>query len=525
MASRVTMDAMIKRADFGLESADSAIELMNNFNISYLQSGSPIMQLMRKPDFQRETNQWSPEQLATFLASFLDSELIPAIILWKSPSFLFVIDGGHRLSALRSWIEDDYGDGPISHAFYGGGITDEQKRVAKQTRQLVEGRIGRYSTLKKVLENSDTADPRLLKRANNLFTRALTLQWVQGSSEVAETSFFKINSQGTPLDDVEEMLLKNRRKPFAIAARAILRAGTGHKYWSAFSESVQTSVEADAEALNTLLFQPEINSPLKTIDLPLGGGVSPVNALSLLVDLLQYTNLKGGLPQKIDSLENDETGTGTVEALSNALKVMQRITSTHPGSLGLHPAVYFYNHRGVHSRFLFLGTVKLFAQKISQNDKGFFQKFTEVRGKLEAALVKDKSLINQALANINSRQRIDRVAEMLEKAVNELLGGGKLTAKNILSFLGATGRILEIADTTGPAEFSDATKSAIYLRDSIKSAMKCPGCGGLVDATKSVSYDHKHPKSAGGLATVDNGQMMHPFCNTGMKGGTVPIPS
>lgn len=121
MVTRVTMDAMIRRADFGMESADAAIELMNNFNISYLQSGSPIIQLLRKPDFQRETNQWTPDQIATFLASFLDSELIPAIILWKSPSFLFVIDGGHRLSALRSWIEDDYGDGPISHAKEGLG--------------------------------------------------------------------------------------------------------------------------------------------------------------------------------------------------------------------------------------------------------------------------------------------------------------------------------------------------------------------------------------------------------------------
>jgi hypothetical protein len=28
--------------------------------------------------------------------------------------YIFVIDGGHRLSALRAWMEDDYGDGTIS---------------------------------------------------------------------------------------------------------------------------------------------------------------------------------------------------------------------------------------------------------------------------------------------------------------------------------------------------------------------------------------------------------------------------
>lgn len=381
--------------------------------------------------------------------------------------------------------------------------------------------MGRSHTLRKVLENSDAADPKLLKRANNLFTRALTLQWVQGSAEVAETSFFKINSQGTPLDDIEGMLLKNRRRPFAIAARAILRAGTGHKYWSAFSGERQKAIEEVAAKLNKLLFQPEVDSPIKTIDLPLGGAVSPVSALSLLIDLLQYTNLENNIPQRIDALPADETGDGTAEALRKALKVMQRITSSEPGSLGLHPAVYFYNHRGVHSRFLFLGTVKLFSVKLSNNEKSYFERFTKVRGKLEAALIKDKGLINQALANINSRQRIDRVADMIDKSVKELEASGKLSVKQLLTFLGAAGRILEIAEAPSPVEFSKDTKSAIYLRDAIKTSMKCPECGGLVDATKSVHYDHKVPKAAGGKGTLANGQMMHPFCNTGMKAGSV----
>ena len=44
-----------------------------------------------------------------------------------------------------------------------------------------------------------------LKRANLLFTRTLQVQWVQGDASVAETSFFKINSQGTPLDELEQL--------------------------------------------------------------------------------------------------------------------------------------------------------------------------------------------------------------------------------------------------------------------------------------------------------------------------------
>jgi hypothetical protein len=207
--------------------------------------------------------------MATFVASFLDNEVIPSLILWKSPSYIFVIDGGHRLSALRAWMEDDYGDGALSAAFYKTEISEDQKRTAKRARKLIEQKIGRYSTLK---SNVDTKnDSPVVKRAKVLFTRALALQWVQGSPLVAESSFFKINSQGTPLDATETSLIQNRRKPIAISARAILRAGSGHKYWSAFSETVGKEIVELAQELHKLLFEPEAELPLKTLDVPLGG--------------------------------------------------------------------------------------------------------------------------------------------------------------------------------------------------------------------------------------------------------------
>jgi len=277
MPQRVSLDAMIPRADFGIadDEANSSGELIRDFPISHLTSESPVLKLLRKPDFQRETNHWSPEQIATFVASYVDSEVIPSLILWKSPQYIFVIDGGHRLSALRAWISDDYGDGAISLAFYGADISEDQKRIAKRTRKLIEQTVGRFSRLRDQVD----ATP-IVRRAKTLFTRALTLQWVHGNADVAETSFFKINSQGTPLDETEEMLIRNRRKPIAIAARAILRAGGGHKYWSAFGEVESKQIEELAEQFHGLLFDPEAETPIKTLELPLGGSVSPVDALS-----------------------------------------------------------------------------------------------------------------------------------------------------------------------------------------------------------------------------------------------------
>lgn len=102
------------------------------------------MGLLRKPDFQRETNHWTPEQIASLITSFLDNELVPSIILWKSKCYIFVIDGSHRLSAVRAWIENDYGDGGISRGFYGGEITQAQIAQAKRAREIVEDKVGRF---------------------------------------------------------------------------------------------------------------------------------------------------------------------------------------------------------------------------------------------------------------------------------------------------------------------------------------------------------------------------------------------
>jgi Protein of unknown function DUF262 len=410
MAQRVTLDAMIPREDFAIAEEEFALDLFQNFPITNLLTDSAILKLLRKPDFQRETNHWSPEQVATLVASFLDNEVIPSLILWKSPTYIFVIDGGHRLSALRAWIEDDYGDGPLSLAFYRGEVSEDQKKVAKRTRQVIEQKVGRFTNLRNLIDTKVSDDPLVLRRANRLFTRALNLQWIQGNADVAETSFFKINSQGTPLDDTEEMLIKNRRKPIAIGARAILRSGTGHKYWSSFSQSHRDQIEATAADFYELLFEPESNLPLKTLDVPFGGSVSPVDALSLLIDFLTISGSRQAEVLTIDKYPADETGDATLGVLRRSLAILNRITGNSPGSLGLHPAVYFYNERGKYNRFLFLGMTALLTERMRNNDDTFFKKFTGARSAIESFLVENKSLIALVQQNMSKAQRVRRAS-------------------------------------------------------------------------------------------------------------------
>lgn len=518
MAKKVTLDAMIPREDFAISNDQFELELFRDFPVSNLASDSPILKLLRKPDFQRETNHWTPEQIAVFIASFLDNEVIPSLILWKSPSHIFVIDGGHRLSALRAWIEDDYGDGHLSLAFYKGEISAEQKSVAKRTRSIVEQKVGRYTLLRSLLDKQASLDPVTLRRVNRLFTRPLNLQWIQGNSDVAETSFFKINSQGTPLDDVEEMLIRNRKKPIAIAARAILRSGTGHKYWSSFEENVRNEIELAASELYELLFEPETSTPIRTLDIPFGGSVSPIDALALLIDFLSIAGSHEISPTTVERDHDDNDGRATLRVLRRTSDVLSRITGNGPGSLGLHPAVYFYNDRGKYNRFLFLGVVSMLTDAIANNDPTFFKKFTEARKTIESFLLANKNLIGLVLQNMSKNQRVLRMRQLFEYLIVVFQETGQQPGLlQALEEIGVRGKVLDLGEQAAGQHFSDETKSRLFITSAIEASLRCPICEGFLLPSKSVSFDHVARRREGGNGAIGNGQMTHPFCNTGYK--------
>ena len=517
MANRVILDAMIPRSDFAIQADEFDIDLFNDFQIARLASDSAILTLLRKPDFQRETNHWTIQQVATFVASYLDNEVIPSLILWMSPSYIFVIDGGHRLSALRAWMEDDYGDGHISRDFYAGEIPIAQKRTAARARKIIEERVGRYSTLRDLV-GSKTVDDKTRRRANRLATRAIPVQWIQGSADVAETSFFKINTQGTPLDATEAMLIRNRRKPIAIAARAILRAGAGHKYWSSFPTAMILRIEELAAELYGLFFEPEIEEPLKTLDVPLGGSVSPVDALAVLIEFLTIASSTDGNTREISADDNDRSGESTVRVLVDSREIIKRLTGNSPGSLGLHPAVYFYNERGKYSRFLFLAMTKLITERVRNNDDAFFKRFTHARSILESFLMENKSLIGILVQNMAKTKRVSNLRDLFKFVVANAEKDEIVTPESVIEHLGLRGRIIDVVSAKTSPRFSDETKSTIFISKALEKALVCPICNGKLDPKKSVSYDHVTPVRNGGLGTVENGALVHPYCNSAIKG-------
>jgi hypothetical protein len=124
----VNLDALIRRAD--LAAPGEAAEDITSLPVTGLAAKGFLYPALCKPDFQRETANWSPEQVADLISTFVRRDLIPAVILWRAGQDVFVIDGAHRLSALIAWVHDDYGDGTVSRTFFHNTITPEQQSVS-----------------------------------------------------------------------------------------------------------------------------------------------------------------------------------------------------------------------------------------------------------------------------------------------------------------------------------------------------------------------------------------------------------
>lgn len=508
----VQLDALIPREDFEIDEKTSQPSLSQTIKISDLESGSFFYHSLRKPDFQRETSDWTTEKVCDFIKSFLDADLIPAIILWSAGKFTFAIDGAHRLSALISWVSDDYGDGFFSKAFFDHNIPEEQKTLAEKTRNKVNRDIGSYKDHLEAIRNQDKANPKILERAQKLGYMAIQLQWVNGGAEKAEASFFKINQKAVTINSTEIDLLLSRKKPNAIAARAIVRSGTGHKYWSKFNLEIQGEIQNLAKEINEILFTPKLKTPVKSINLPIAGQGYSARSLSLILDFVNISN-------EYDSktvLSDDFDGQATIRVLKKSKRIAQRILGNHSGSLGLHPAVYFYSITGKHQPTAFLAVVELIRDF---EGKDFYKKFMQVRLQFENFLLKNKQISNQVTLKYGSGIKGYRQLKEVFKSIIDFFlirdEVEEVIAKLKVKYIYLNFDIIESYETDSQ-DFSEGIKSAIFIRDAILNSVKCRLCHCMAHKN-SLSFDHIERIADGGKGIANNGQIAHFYCNSTLK--------
>jgi len=530
--SLVNLDAFIKREEFSVISTSPTTlqTTPTTILISELESDRIWLQLLRKPDFQRETANWDATRVAELIGSFVKGDLIPAIILWKASSGnVFVIDGAHRLSALIAWVKDDYGDKETSLEFFQNYIPIEQSKASEKTRKLVKESVGSYQELKATVRNQQYSSSEKIILAKNVFGSAIQLQWVVGDSATAERSYFKINMQAVTIDKTELDIIKCRQKPNALATRSLIRAGTGHKYWSAFPLQIQSDIEKTAREIYDTMFKPPIETPLRTLDLPIAGKGYSGESVKMVFDLVNMLNdvspdmwqdksTKGRKTTAHSSiLPDDEDGTQTLQFLKQVRKVAIRIGSNDSSSLGLHPAVYFY---GVTGRFLPMTFLAVAAFIKDLEKRKAFVKFTQMRSQFEDFLLEHRDFVNQiGHEAYGGEKRVKAVILMYEVLFEELTKGS--SADNIIEQMKSHAELRFLKKAIPESiqhgkEFSTETKSSAYLREAMDSSLKCSICKARMHF-KSISFDHTKRKQDGGSGALENAQLTHPYCNSGYK--------
>lgn len=536
MPAICNLDALIPREDFlssalperGTGGESGKVEA----SLTDLKPREIFFATLRKPDFQRETAAWSPQMIKDFVKAFIDDDLIPSVICWQSASRLsFVIDGAHRLSAIIAWINNDYGDGRLSQRLYGPNIPDEQVRVARKARDLIRAEVGLFSEFEEEIANPGTV-PALTSRVRSLAHSKIPLLWVKGSDSLkAERAFFTINQSAVAIDPTELKILNARTDPSAIVARAIVRNATGHRYWGEFAPAAQREVEEHAKAIYGALYNPPLDAGIKGEDLPVAGHGYGTQTLPLIFELV---NIANGFPvvdtsraQRRLRIEArppaDEAR--TVATIKNTARVCRLITGDHPSSLGLHPGVYFYSANGRHQPT----TVLAMAQLLLDIERGTgFVEFSKHRQRFEEFLVNHKMFVNQLTVRHGSMVKGYQAIKEYYQYVLELIREDK-TEGAIEQELNKHDRYQTLVKekptlSRRAKAFSTNAKQYRLLKDILDRAFVCSICGARIDK-KSMHLDHVQEKSRGGLATLDNSQWLHPFCDSTYKAHAAAIPA
>ncbi|HWY48272.1 MAG TPA: DUF262 domain-containing protein [Bryobacteraceae bacterium] len=532
---KVNLDALIKREDFETGGAESVAGREPIFKVEELSHDRMYFSVLRKPDFQRPTNNWTPEMIVDLVKSWLDGELVPALILWhsKQSGKVFIVDGAHRLSALIGWVNDDYGDGPISHAFF-DEIPMVQVKFHKQTQELMAQRVGGYKELHRMaMKPLPTDDPEKVRRGRAIATLQPAIQKVDGEAQTAESSFLKINANPATIDPTDLDLIRARKKPNAVATRALMRAGTD--YFAKLKKVKE--IDALAKEVHGIVFGQVLELTSQSPDVPRAGQPYSSEAFKMVLDMVNMFN--GVTPamwegrnakkkSQVPQLQDDVDGSVALQYLKKVKNVGTLVNDNgerNSGSLGLDQAVYSYGATGKFHPGAFLAALR-FAKELEADKK--LKEFTKVRKDFEEFLVRHKIFINQIGHSKGSRTRPVESMLQMHRIVLDCMVNGIRDDKAIVRKLKRDDKLEGLKDVTNipkddtkRKKFSKEVQAAAVLRSVLDNRERCKICVARLPPS-CRSKDHKQRAVEQGVGTLENLQFTHPYCNTGYKESQKP---
>jgi 5-methylcytosine-specific restriction endonuclease McrA len=324
------------------------------------------------------------------------------------------------------------------------------------------------------------------------------------------------------IDPTEFTILNSRNKANAISSRVIVRNGTEHKYWKDFSSNGQEQVVKRGKYIYSALYDPPLDPPIKTAELPIAGHGYGTQTLPLIFDFVNIANdiqvVDSSKKSKLLLTEQrppDESA--TTQCLARAQGLADIFTGTHPSSLGLHPAVYFYSVSGRHQPTAMLAVAALFVDLRRENK---FIDFSKVRGTFEEFLLDHKVYINQLTVKHGSMAKGFRPLRDYYRFVLDCLWSGK-SHEDIEFALSSNEKYRRLVKekpilSKKPKKMSKGVKQYVVIAEALAQASICQLCEARIDL-KAMHVDHIKDRSKGGAGSGENARPLHPYCDSTYK--------
>lgn len=407
----------------------------SSINLTDLEKGQFFYQQLRKPFFQRDTNQWTVARVEKLISTFLEDGLIPAIILWEnSDGDIYIIDGAHRISSLIAWVNSDYGKE--------NELNDSHHDAIEE---YVNSQIGSYDEIKR------SSDKKYKQVKQIIAKRSIAVQWVTGDYKKAKESFIRINEQGVVISQDEKELIENDQLPTSKLSRAILAHGLGQ---------VSKNQTEKTKLIFERFFIPYLSHQLNNY--PLAGSLNEDFVISKIYNAVKIINNSENL--NINQLQ---------DKVLNILELMQ-------DKLNISQKVYFYGATKKFKTNSFYGFIYFMLEL--ENNEEMKKLFVKNRKEFEEFLVDNERNI----------QAIARIKRQAKKAYEEVG-----TYYKVLLLSCESKDLSELKERYYYLDFEKkkvkTTKEETLQKNYelfISEVPRCPVCGGFIDGKKNESKIH-----------------------------------
>lgn len=566
---KVYLDHHILRENLRYRRAEEAfkeqpLSLHPTIRLSDLLRDDEHAQTLRKPDFQRSTWAWTPEDCVSLLDSLINGQVIPSIIMWRSPEngLRYILDGGHRISVVIAWLRDDWGyeqaeklDNPQQ--------VSSVKKAARDVRELVYREIGSIKDfeaagfeierlvrlgLSPKSEMKDTQNGKAFERGmfyNQLRTGDVyfNVLWVRGDYKTAEQSFLKINKSGRQLTEWETKLIENRDSSFARIVMSLSSIDNATHYWPVETNELndldsRNSVEeilSGASYLNSILFSPTYRRPVNTLEVPLLHATIDKKPYYLAELLTVIKGFRGQEAETEQLLRADRSEDPRI-IVQNGLRLIEeaKYTFSHiignpdsrqdaNQSLELIPLLYFYKSDGQYIRSLLYGFIYWLIQGTEKDLMLKKEIFSVYRGQFEKIFLTDKDeLVHNIGRNVGSGSEVTiRTAKYFHSLLDLIMKHrGDIETDEFFGDYGVlSGEFFKSGKSSNTVLavkgrlFTTKQKSTSLIDTLLNVSPVCEVCGGKLNASRRVQHDHVKRVRDGGITEASNQRILHPFCN------------